>query len=439
VNTPDISNENTRLGPAATRIMLIAGVIGIAGLATSLAIAGFGDQWDRFMKSYLHSFVFIVTIALGGFFFVFVQHLTRAGWSVAVRRPAEMIASNLVWLPILFIPILVSLFVGGGDILFPWANLDHVAEHNHAEYELLLKKEGYLNVNFFVVRAIIYFAVWGGLSAFFYRNSLRQDQTGDVQLTHRMQWWSAPTALLFALTSSFAAFDWLMSLNPAWFSTMFGVYFFAGACTGFFSVLILACLGLQRMGIMTNTITAEHYQDIGKLLFAFGMVFWAYIAYSQYMLIWYANIPEETGWFMARQVGNWGIFSLVLLFGHFLVPFLFLVSKHPKRFKPTLVIASLWMLAFHWLDLYYLVMPVVPSVLHEGRFETLSELNAYVNEQIDAGSSVYAVNLLHPLNWTCLAGLGGIFVAVTAWRARDRSVLCQRDPRLGESLAFENM
>jgi hypothetical protein len=172
----------------------------------------------------------------------------------------------------------------------------------------------------------------------------------------------APIGLiLYALTQTFAAFDWMMSLEPHWFSTMYPVYFFAASCCGFFAFTILLVFFLQRNGRITSEVTVEHYQDAGKLLFAFGIVFWAYIAFSQYMLIWYANIPEETGWYLTRQMGGWLMVSVLLLLGHFAFPFLAIISRHPKRMKPVIAIAAGWMLFMHFIDLYWLVKPHVPA------------------------------------------------------------------------------
>ena len=255
-----------------------------------------GDTLHYFLHAYLVSFCFYLSISLGALFFVALQHASRAGWSVAVRRVAEIMAANTLVMAVLFLPILLPLLFGN-TALYQWLDPAVVAADH-----VLAGKSAYLNLPFFVVRAVAFFAVWGGLVWYFWRRSLEQDDSGDANLTLRMERVSYPALLLFAVTITFAAFDWIMSLTPHWYSTIFGVYYFAGAVVGFLAAVILALITLQKTGHLTSTITLEHYHELGKLLFAF-IVFWGYIAFSQYMLIWYANIPEETVWYLPRQQG----------------------------------------------------------------------------------------------------------------------------------------
>ena len=306
-----------------------------------------------FFRSYLLSYVFVLSLALGALFFVILQHLVRAGWSVSIRRLAELVAATLPVLAILFLPLLIPV-VTGMEGVWEWSNR-HAVEHDTTG--LLAHKAAYLNVPFFIVRCAVCFAVWILLARYFVKRSIEQDTSGDVNLTLRMQWWSAPAMLLYGLTVTVFSIDMLMSLNPHWFSTIWGVYFFSGAVVGFFALLALLVVAVQRAGRLTRSITIEHYHDIGKLAFAF-VVFWAYIAFSQYMLIWYANIPEETLWYQVRQGDDWWLgVSLLLLCGHFVAPFLALISRWPKRRRAPLVVAAVWLLLMHWLDLYYLIAP----------------------------------------------------------------------------------
>jgi len=200
-----------------------------------------------------------------------------------------------------------------------------------------------------------------------------------------------------------------MSLDPHWYSTIFGVYFFSGAFLAAIALLILVANAVQRAGLLRRVITREHYHDLGKFLFAF-VVFWAYIAFSQYMLIWYGNIPEETEWFLRRQSNGWGWVGLALLFGHFLLPFVALLSRYPKRHKRLLVVAAAWVLAMHWVDMFWLVMP-----------------------EASPGAFTF-----HVVDLTVLLGLGGLATAAFARALRDRALVPERDPRLIESLTFEN-
>ena len=312
--------------------------------------------------------------------------------------------------------------------LFPWADLDHLREVDPAEAANVAKKAAFLNPNFFVIRGLVYLLVWRSLVVFFCGQSILQDGDHAVSRSERMTKWAGPAAILFGLTVTFAAFDWIMSLNPTWFSTMFGVYFFAACCAGGFSLIALLCLRVQGHGLLRDVITPEHYQDLGKLLFGFGIVFWAYIAFSQYMLIWYGNVPEETTWFLARQVGGWRWLSAALLLGHFVVPFLFLISRWTKRWKGTLTFGVLWMLVFHWIDLTYLIQPVIP---HD-----LAKYPSY-----DALLAACADTRTGVTNPTLTAiSIGFLFLTIGGALARltRTGLLCKGDPRLGESLRFEN-
>lgn len=393
--------SNRFLGDAAVRLARPAGIVGVVALVAALLPVVKGDEAaaGRFFHAYLVSFAFYLSLALGGLFFVLLQHVTRSGWSVVLRRLAECVAANMLVLAVLAVPLVI-----GMDHLYHWSHAEATSDH------LIHAKQPYLNAPFFVGRLAVYFLVWVLLARYFLRTSVRQDASGEPALTIRMHRVSAPAMALFGITTTFAAFDLLMSLDPHWYSTIFGVYYFSGAAVGFFALLALMVVLVQRSGRLTSEITREHCQDLGKLIFAF-VVFWAYIAFSQYMLIWYANIPEETVWYLRRQSGDWSAVGLALLFGHFVVPFILLISRGPKRRRGVLALAAVWVLAMHWLDMYWLVMPQTEA----------------------ASAKPVLVDLL------CLAGLGGILTAATAWRLRRQALLPVRDPRLPESLAFENV
>lgn len=380
---------------------MIAGVVGVASLAAAVGLGYFGDEAARahFFPSYLVSFCYFLSLTMGALFFVLIQHLTRAGWSVVVRRIAEVVAANVGLLAILVLPI-----VFGARELFVWMDPAAVAAS-----PILLKKTSYLNFTFFCVRLAVYFGAWTLLTGWFLRKSVEQDRTGNDALTTSMQKVAAPGMFLFALTITFASFDLLMSLEAEWFSTIFGVYFFAGSVLSFFALLPLISVRLQSAGRLRGLITPEHYHDMGKLMFAFT-VFWTYIAFSQYMLIWYANLPEETGWFHRRQVGEWTNYSWFLLIGHFAVPFFGLISRIPKRRPAALAFAAVWLLFMHYVDLYYLVMPHTS----DGRIP------------------------LSIVDLACFLGIGGLFVAAIALRFKSLALIPEKDPRLAESLAFEN-
>ena len=424
----NLSSSNIRAeGFARPGFMLR--LVGFAILVVAFFIGMRSPDQGLFLRFWMQSWLFVTTVSLGGLFFLIVHHISHAGWSVVVRRPAEAIASNLQWVWIGFLPFVFYWWKGDLSVIFPWANLDALKHISLDEAELVGKKTAFLNDKFFMIRAAVYLVTWFVLSRFFVSNSVAQDSDGSMARTKKLEKWAGPAAILFGVTTSFAAFDWIMSLNPAWFSTMFGVYFFVGCCTGGFAFIGIVCLRLQALGYLKGIITTEHYQDIGKLLFAFGVVFWAYIAFSQYMLIWYANIPEETAWFLARQLGEWRVVSVVLLFGHFILPFLFLISRWTKRWRGTLLFACVWMLASQWFDLFYLIQPKIPH-----------DIGAYTSyEQILAHYANQSAHFLNPWNWILLVGFMLMLVGTTLSRLSSMGLLCMKDPRLAESLRFENM
>ncbi|MBL8240709.1 MAG: hypothetical protein JNM66_25040 [Bryobacterales bacterium] len=318
-------------------------------LGWGAALAGYASNHDQFFQSYLVAFFFAFSIAIGAALFTMIQHLTGSAWSVPVRRIMENIMLSLPVLGLLFIPIAL-----GVHSLYEWSHPEFVAK------ELLKLKvpvyELYLNPKLFYVRAVAYFCIWTFWAWRLYSNSRAQDATKALEPTFSNERWSAPGMLVFFLTSSLASVDWVMSLNPHWYSTMFGVYCMAGGAWGFFALLTFIFLRFRANGIMANSVTTEHYHDLGKWMFALT-VFWAYIAFSQYMLIWYANLPEETVFFLARRTGTWEAVSGILVFGHFLITFLVLLARNSKRTLNVLRFATIWILVMHYVDIYWLVMP----------------------------------------------------------------------------------
>ncbi len=401
---PTLADTRTtldELGPRFLRLGLIVGIVGIA--ASVLLGLNQGDGLRRLSFSYLTNYAYFLSISLSALFFVALQFITRSSWSVVIRRLAEIAAANLLLLAVLVIPIILA-----APKIYTWAAAD-----SHVYAELLAHKQGFLNVPFFAIRWVIYFVIWCGLAFMYRRNSLGQDRTGDPQTTIRLESRSGPALVLFALSVTLASFDLLMSLDPSWYSTMFGVYFFSGGLVCFFALMTLSTLGLNKSGRLTRIVTIEHFHDYGKLMFAF-IFFWAYIAFSQYMLIWYANIPEETQWLLRRQQEGWGWLGLVLLFGHFLIPFLGLMSRYTKRRRASLTVFAVWITIMHWADMFWVVMP---------------EFN-----NISGATGVP----LHLVDLTCFLGLGGLYVAGIAWFAGKHSLVPTQDPRLDESIIFEN-
>jgi len=379
------------------RFGAVALTVGGLGLALSL-VAVFVDS-PRFYFGWLTAFYFWTTLALGGLFFTMLHHLTGARWSVVLRRISETMMMQLPWTTAAFIPV----FFGIHD-LYHWSHAEAVAHD-----AILQSKAGYLNTGFFTIRAVAYFAVWSLIAVALYRVSRRQDEGNTVEGTAKMRKSSAIGMMLFAVTTTFAAWDWLMSLEPHWFSTIFGVYSFGGAFFGSLGFMTAVCLLLRHNGALHNVITLDHYHDLGKLMFGFT-VFWSYIAFSQYFLIWYANIPEETFWYLNRWQGGWKTVSLVLMFGHFVLPFVVMIFRNVKRSPVIMAIMALWFMIIHWVDIYWLAFP---TLLPEGATLSWIEVVAAV-------------------------GLGGIFLGLFWWRLTGAPLVPVGDPNLQRSITFTN-
>lgn len=340
VHTHDTLRLNDRLQKVST-YFLGAGILG----AVLCAVSAFLNRKD-FFASYLTAFAFFAALSLGALFFVMVQHLARSAWSVTVRRIAETLAYNSRILLLLFIPLLL-----GTSSIFLWTHAD-VRATDH----LVQIKANYLNLPFLYIRAAAYFIVWIGFSTWFLNTSRKQDQSKDPALTTKMGRMAALGVIFYALSQTFFAFDWLMSLDPHWFSTMFGVYYFAGSVVAQYCCLILIATLLKKTGHVKTSVNVEHYHDMGKLLFGHN-VFWTYIAFGQFVLIWYANIPEEVVFFQARAIGSWKVVSLLLPWCHFAIPFLYLMSHNVKRNRAAISVGAAWLLIMCYIDIYWIVQP----------------------------------------------------------------------------------
>jgi hypothetical protein len=447
----------------------IAGAIGAAGLVG--AGAGFTIDPKRFAFSYLFAFFVVLTLAFGSMFFVLVERLCAASWSVTVRRTAEFFASSVPVFILLFIPVLFNM-----STLYPWMSgkaepsLESTAhaqeapvapapgqpappphggrpmmhggpppgipghgavgagqpgpgaEHGrpHAENRegpeeaeeaaVIAGKAPWLNKVGWIVRAFLYLFVWTWIGTTFFRLSTSQDGTKDPKLTLRAQKLAPAATFLFGFTLTGAAFDWLMSLLPTWFSTIYGVTIFAGSVVCMYATLIVVTQALRDAGHLKNAVNVEHYHDLGKLLFGF-LVFWAYVSFAQFMLIWYAAIPEETTFFHHRwDVGPWMYVSLALVILHFVVPFFILLSRNVKRREWAVKIGAMWLIAMHVVEMYWQVMPYY------------------------GGGEV----TVHWMDAACLVGIAGVYLAVVFYRMTKYPLIPIGDPRLARSLAFEN-
>lgn len=399
------------------KLPMLFGGVGVVSLA--IAFATMGEDHADFYFSYLTSLMTWLALALGGLFFVAIQHATRAGWSIVVRRLAENVMLTLPAMAVLILPVI---FLGAHD-LYHWTHLEVVQND-----PILSAKQGYLNEGSFRIRGIVYLVVWTGLAVMLWGWSTKQDKSSDpVALTHKMRWAAPLTVMAFALSLTFGAFDWLMSLDPHWFSTIFGVYYFAGCVISIHAFLGLIVIMLHRSGHLRGVVTPEHFHDLGKMMFAFT-VFWAYIGFSQYMLIWYASIPEETHWYSYRGQGSFLTISLVLVFVRFVLPFLGLMSKKIKRNPKTFMFWAVWMLAGQFLDMFWLIKPA----LHNLRYEEA----AHLGEVADKAS--YFQASLSVADVTTYIGIGGIMLGVFFWATCKNALVPVKDPRLAESINHEN-
>jgi hypothetical protein len=440
----------------------------------------------RFYHAYLVGIAFCLSIGAAGLFFTLMQHMVKVGWSVNVRRVPEALAASLPFLGILAIPLLIPVWGDRGGELYPWAvphdavehhasaeptigkpldvqladaapeaGHDVAAEHQatvpHGDNAVPIEQAGHkadpevigaasrydwktgdhlqhlkapwLNKTFFTIRIIFYFAVWTVLAWYFVGQSRKQDSTGDINISKRLALVAPVGIISFALTLTFAAFDLIMSLDYYWFSTIFGVYIFAGGMISMFATCVISYRTLQSKGFLRQSVTTEHYHDLGKFMFAF-VFFWGYIAFSQFMLQWYASLPEEIFWWARRGVtsadlahntigyrGEYAGLSIALLFGHFVIPFAYLISRHIKRSREALLVGAAWMLVAHFVDMYWLIMPE----WNNGEFI----LDVAVLATAISVIALFVFYFVHQLGRANLRPVG--------------------DPRTPESLAFVNM
>jgi hypothetical protein len=381
------------------RLLRLSGAAGLAGLVIA-ALGGLVGDPRRVLFSYLVAFVYWLGIALGALILLGAFHASNARWPVVLRRFLEHATQVVPLFVLLFVPIVL-----GRAHLFPWVD-PHGAPADVAH--ALHNKAPWLNVPFFLVRAALYFACWIGVAHLLRAWSLRQDQAGGVTLTRWQRRLGAGSLPLLALTLTFAAFDWMMSLDPRFFSTIFGVYWFAGSFVAAFAVTILAGVATRadptQFGAHMNV---DHFHSLGKFLLAFT-AFWAYVAFSQFMLIWIANVPEEVPWYILRIEGGWRAVGLFLAVFHFLVPFFLLINTRITRTPGRLALVAAWMLLVHWIDLYWLVMPHLDP---RGPRPSLWDLAAFV-------------------------GVGGVTVAFGLLRMRGTAAVPVRDPYLEDSLRY---
>ncbi|MBE0572567.1 MAG: quinol:cytochrome C oxidoreductase [Ignavibacteriaceae bacterium] len=371
--------------------LLVVGIV--------LGVAAFFVDHTRAVYNYLIAFTFMISIGVGALFLISLEYIVGADWSVPIRRVVEFFAAIIPLLALLVIPLLLNV----GE-LFHWSHADAVAED-----KFLTGKAPYLNVTFFIIRVFVLIGLWSLFYFFFIRNSKKQDTTKDQKLTTINIRLSAIFIPVFAITLTIAAVDWLMSIEPHWFSTIIGVYFFAGTVIAALAAVTLATVLLKENGYLHPAMTNDHLYSLGALLFAF-VNFWGYIAFSQYMLIWYADLPEETFWFMQKWEGSWAIFSIGLIIIKFLVPYIVLVSQPAKMDPKKLKFISVWLLFAHLYDLFWFVMPEM--------------------EELSGGYSFSWIDLVFPI------AAVGLIILVFNMKAKKDNLIPIGDPKLQRGLDF---
>jgi len=396
---------------------LTIGLVGIGLTAAGLAVSGA----QVVAVSWLVGLVYWTAIAIGMLMLVLIHHIFDASWSVVIRRQFEHGLSAFKWLALLFIPLAATPFLGGGDLIWPWMNPEHVIHGGHTvgHDPLYIKKSGFLNVPAFVIGSFVFFGLWMWLSARLRKASFSQDSDGDLKWTFMSRKTAAFGIPIGALTLTAAAIYWVKSLEYHWFSTMYGVWFFANCVRGALCVGVIIMVWLWNRGDYKGILNTNHFHSIGMLMLAFT-VFWAYVTFSQYFLIWNANVPEETFWYNLRELNHdgstnswWYVGVYGILFGHFFLPFWALLSYRFKVTKHIIRRIALWTLSIILLDMCYNILPILKDSHGDAR-------------------SLFSPGLIWVL--TSVVGIGGVCVWSYLRSFPTAKLIPIRDPRIGESL-----
>jgi hypothetical protein len=371
----------------------------VGGLGVLASLAGAFLDPAQFFHSYLFAYMYWVGLGIGCLAIVMVYHLTGGGWGVAVRRLLEAGASTLPLMAVLFVPLLFGL-----PRIYVWTDTNTMMAD-----EVLRAKMPYLNVPFFIARAVVYFVAWLALVFFLTRWSREQDRTGDPRLAVNMRKLSGGGIVLLSFTVTFAVFDWVMSLEPHWFSTIFGMLFLGGQGLGAMAFVIAIAYLLSRRADYARVLAPTILNDLGNLLLAFVMI-WAYLSFSQLLIIWAGNLPEEIPWYLHRIAGGWSVIAIALATFYFAVPFLVLLGRRNKRQHRRLATIAVSILIARVLDLFFLIMP------------------EFYRDRLS----------VHWLDFAALAGVGGLWITMFLWRLGSQPLLAPNDPDLAPALAREH-
>ncbi len=379
---------------ALTRAQRFATVLGILGLVASIVLIPMSGGLKGFFESYLYAFLFWVGLTLGCLFLLMIQHVAGGPWGAIARRFLEAGASNIYMMAVLFIPVLLGI-----TSLYIWTNHDYVAAHHLVEL-----KKGYLNIPFFIVRSVIYFAIWSGITYYLTTLSKRQDKGED--LAQKMRNFAAPAIIFHILAMTFAAVDWGMSLTPEWFSGMYGVILMIGQAISAVSLIIILLVSFRGVESLSTVLTDKRLQDFGNFLMAFTM-FWAYVQTSQLIILWSNNVVETNTWYVTRLGPGWGWMAAALLVFHFFVPFLILFSRWVKQKGRALIWVAIWMMLMRLVDLYWIIIPTFERGGFPFRF----------------------------LDIALVLALGGIWLSFFFYRLKASDILPAHDPRIAAELA----
>ena len=391
ISEPFVSADDYRPPSSLGRVQrgaLVAAVVGAV-----LCAVGLATDSDQFFQSYLVGYVYWLVIAIGCLGWSMIQHLTGGSFALVLRKVLEAAAATLPLLAVLFVPLAF-----GMEAVFPWARPEAAGD------ALIQSKAAYLNVGFFFVRAALYFAIWILMAWLLARSSRHQDETGERRSTIRMRLISGPGIVVFVLVGSFASWDWLMSLDPHWFSSLFGFWFISSTALASLLFMTVVAWYLAGREPMNAVLSEKNFHDYGKLTLALVM-FWAYMTLSQFLITWSGHIPEFTVWYGRRNTHGWKLYTVLLVIFHFFVPFLLLLSAKLKKRPKQLVTVALFLLVMRWADLYW-----------------------------QAGPNFHEHLTVHYLDLAAPLAIGGVWLWFFVAQLKKRALLPLRDPYLPEIL-----
>jgi hypothetical protein len=370
-------------------------IIGVIGLVA--CVAGAILDPSQFFRSWIFGFIVWIALPVGAFGIYMLHNLVGGAWGFLIRRLLSSAIRTLPVMLLLFVPVVIGMLTGK---LYPWVGAE--SGHDH----VLLAKEPYLNPVFWIIRSAFYFAVWIGWSAMVFRHVRRLEESGDIREIRKIQNVSAGGLVLLMLTMTFAAVDWMMSLEPHWFSTIYGMQVIVGFSLATFCAATLFLTFLADYRPISDVMRPKIFHDLATLMFAFNML-WAYISFSQLLIIYGGNVAEETPWFLHRLQGGWEWIAYSLIALHFATPFVILLSRKNKRSIQMLRLVAIWLLVMRAVDMFWMITPS----FHQSQFH------------------------LHWLDFAALIGIGGVFVWYYLYQVKQRPLLLTNDPRMQAALA----